>query len=354
MPATSGGLPVAQDSNPSRSSSKTQGLNYKNSGVDVDAGDALVDWLKEDKTPTPHKSRIVDGIGGFASLFRFPAEKYKKPCLITCTDGVGTKVKLAAHFEDYSTVGQDLVAMCVNDMACTGGDPLVFLDYYATGKLNLAAAKSFLGSVKRACYDSDCALVGGETAEMPGVYRDNDFDCAGFAVGVVDEDQAWGPHRVQKGDKIFALSSSGFHSNGFSLLRKVFDQDLANWKDILLKPTALYVKVIQAMRQKFEIHAAAHITGGGIDNIPRALPEGWSWEQKTWEWPEAFKEVQRRTGMTTDEMLRTLNCGIGFCVVTAAENEAEFRRIAQEFGFEAFDLGKVLPSGDPSSVETGK
>src|SRR6185312_16368767 len=164
-------------------------LSYKKSGVDVDAGDALVDWLteEENRKPLPHADQIVSGIGGFASLFRASFSKYKKPCLVTCTDGVGTKVKLAAQFRRYEGIGQDLVAMCVNDLICTGGDPLLFLDYYATGKLDLADAKSFLKSVREACSQSDCALVGGETAEMPGVYAQNDFDCAGFAVGVVDE-----------------------------------------------------------------------------------------------------------------------------------------------------------------------
>lgn len=319
----------------------TQGLNYKNAGVDIETGDALVDWLKDETTPTPHRARMLDGIGGFASLFRFPSEKYEKPVLVTCTDGVGTKVKLASHFNDFSTVGQDLVAMCVNDLICTGGDPWIFLDYYATGKLDLQAAQSFLASVKKACFESDCALVGGETAEMPGVYQDNDFDCAGFAVGVVDENKTWGAHRVREGQKIFALSSSGFHSNGYSLIRKVFASDLAEWKDVLLRPTALYVKVARALREDFSIAAAAHITGGGIENIPRVLPEGWTWEKKDWIWPEQFQEVQRRTGMNKSEMLTTLNCGIGFCIITDSENEQRCRLIAKNFGFAVHDLGEV-------------
>lgn len=333
---------MAQDSTPSGSpNSATQGLNYKNAGVDIEAGDALVDWLKEDQTPTPHKERILDGIGGFASLFRFPSEKYEKPALITCTDGVGTKVKLASYFNDYSTVGQDLVAMCVNDLVCTGGDPWLFLDYYATGKLDLAAAQSFLGGVKRACFESDCALVGGETAEMPGVYQDKDFDCAGFAVGIVDEHKTWGAHRVKRGQHIFALSSSGFHSNGYSLLRKVFAADLDQWKEILLRPTALYVKVARALREKFEISAVAHITGGGVENIPRILPEGFTWEKKDWVWPEQFQEVQRRTGMTKQQMLVTLNCGIGLCVITDLKNEDDCRQIAKAHGFSVHHLGEV-------------
>lgn len=323
--------------------SETNRLNYKSAGVDVEAGDALVDWLKEDRRPWPHQDRIVDGIGGFASLFRAQFPEMKKPCLVTCTDGVGTKVKLAAEFSDYSTVGQDLVAMCVNDLICTGGVPLLFLDYYATGKLELTAAKAFLKSVGQACRDSDCALVGGETAEMPGVYQAKDFDCAGFAVGIVDEEKAWGAHRVKKGDHIYALSSSGFHSNGFSLLRKVFAEDLAKWKDELLKPTALYVKVTKTIQSKCEIHAAAHITGGGIENIPRVLPDGWSWEQKEWPLPAPFQEVLKRTQMSKDELLRTLNCGIGFCLIAPPASESVIRAEAKSFGHQVYDLGEVRP-----------
>jgi phosphoribosylformylglycinamidine cyclo-ligase len=324
------------------SSPSDQGkLNYKTAGVDVEAGDALVDWLKEERRPWPHQERIVDGIGGFASLFRIQFPEMKKPCLVTCTDGVGTKVKIAAEFENYSTVGQDLVAMCVNDLICTGGIPLLFLDYYATGKLNLKAAQGFLASVSRACRESECALVGGETAEMPGVYQANDFDCAGFAVGIVDEDKAWGAHRVKSGDRIYALSSSGFHSNGYSLLRRVFEKDLATWKDVLLTPTALYVRVTKAIQAQTEIHAAAHITGGGIENIPRILPEGWDWERRQWSWPEPFKEVQRRTGLSSNEMLTTLNCGIGFCYVAPVAAEKVIRQEGERAGFQVYDLGEV-------------
>lgn len=332
---------MSDDSNPNRSKTSPLGMSYKDAGVDIEAGDALVDWLQADQKPMPHADRIVGGIGGFASLFRLPFEKYKKPLVITCTDGVGTKVKLASHFKDYSTVGQDLVAMCVNDLICTGGDPYLFLDYYATGKLDQSAARPFLESVKNACRNSDTALVGGETAEMPGVYRDNDFDCAGFAVGLVDEEKTWGAHLVKDGDRIFGLSSSGFHSNGYSLVRKVFAEDLENWKDVLLRPTALYVQVVKALREKIEIHAAAHITGGGIENIPRVLPEGAKYTIKDWEWPEPFCELQRRTGLSKEQMLITLNCGLGFCVIAPASGWSLFEKTAKDFGFKAMDLGEV-------------
>lgn len=318
-------------------------LSYEKSGVNVKAGDALVDWLalEENKKPLPHADKIVSGIGGFASLFRASFSQYKKPCLVTCTDGVGTKVKLAAQFKRFEGIGQDLVAMCVNDLICTGGDPLLFLDYYATAKLNLDDAKVFLKSVREACRLSDCALVGGETAEMPGVYAPNDFDCAGFAVGVVDEEKAWGSHLVKEDDQVLGISSSGFHSNGYSLLRKVFEKDLSDWVEVLLKPTALYVKLIQELKTQIEIHAAAHITGGGIENVNRVLPPELCWKMKTWQWPQVFNEVQKRCGLTPQEMQKTLNCGIGFVLVLPASQVVQASAIIQEQGYQVYDLGSL-------------
>lgn len=317
-------------------------LDYKKAGVDVEAGDALVDWLAEEsQRPQPHQNRILEGIGGFASLFRIGFPEMKKPCLITCTDGVGTKVKIASHFEDYKTIGQDLVAMCVNDLVCTGGDPLLFLDYYATGKLHLPWARDFLASVRKACADSNCALVGGETAEMPGVYQQNDFDCAGFAVGIVDEEKTWGAHKVRHGDLLIGVSSSGFHSNGYSLLRKVFDGEWDKHRSWLMEPTALYVKLCQALKAKFEIHAAAHITGGGVDNIPRVLPAGAKFTLQRWPWPECFQEVQKRTQMSDEKMIQTLNCGLGFVFVVPASVADGVTVEIEKHGFQSFKLGEV-------------
>lgn len=319
----------------------SKSIDYKSSGVDVEAGDALVDWLQVDgqKVRPPHAERIVSGIGGFASLFRADFPEMKKPCLVTCTDGVGTKVKLAAQYERFDGVGQDLVAMCVNDLICTGGEPLLFLDYYATGKLNLNDAKAFLASVRKACLESDCALVGGETAEMPGVYHDKDFDCAGFSVGIVDEEKTLGAHRVQKGDRLIGVASSGFHSNGYSLLRKVFEKDMDQWADELLKPTALYVKLFKALKKNVELHALAHITGGGIENIPRVLPENVTWKKKDWEWPAPFREVQKRTGMSDQKMLETLNCGVGLVVILPESQVKSAQNLISEQGFKHYDLG---------------
>jgi phosphoribosylformylglycinamidine cyclo-ligase len=315
-------------------------LSYKNAGVDVQAGDALVDWLAQDKTKTPHHSQIVSGIGGFASLFRLNLKNYKKPCLVTCTDGVGTKVLLASHANKYRGVAQDMVAMCVNDLITTGADPLLFLDYYATSKLDLKAAQEFLAGVKDACLKSDCALVGGETAEMPGVYKDKDFDCAGFAVGIVDEDERLGAHLVKDGDITIGISSNGFHSNGYSLLRKVFEKDLGDWMDYLLRPTHLYVEFVKKIKN-LDVHALAHITGGGVENIPRVIPENLTWKMKSWQWPKEFLEVQKRTKMSDQEMLETLNCGIGFVVIAGPKEFAKISSVAKKLGFEAYDIGKI-------------
>jgi phosphoribosylformylglycinamidine cyclo-ligase len=313
--------------------------SYRNSGVDIEAGDELVEWLEKNQKNKLYSDRLISGIGGFASLFRIGFPEMKKPCLITCTDGVGTKVKLASHFEVYEGIGQDCVAMCVNDLICTGGKPLLFLDYYATGQLDLTAAKKFLIGVKNACEESLCLLVGGETAEMPGVYQTKDFDCAGFAVGIVDEEKTLGPQRVKAGDRLIGLASSGFHSNGYSLLRKIFAQDLKDWQEQLLEPTRLYVQVMKDLMAEVEIHAAAHITGGGIENIPRVLPEHLHWQARYWEFPEIFKEVQRRTKMSDDEMRTTLNCGVGFVLIVPEKAVASAQEIIKRHGIQTYDLG---------------
>lgn len=317
-------------------------FDYKKAGVDVEAGDALVDWLAENSPQAQiHQDRIVSGIGGFASMFRIQFPEMKKPCLVTCTDGVGTKVKLASEFNDYGTLGQDLVAMCVNDLICTGGRPLLFLDYYATSKLDLKNAKSFLTGVRKACAESLCALVGGETAEMPGVYHNNDFDCAGFAVGIVDEEKALGPARVCENDVLIGVSSSGFHSNGYSLLRKVFANDILKWRDVLMRPTALYVKMALDVFACAQVHAAAHITGGGIDNIPRVIPSHLTFDLQSWDWPEPFREVQRRTQMSDEQMLKTLNCGLGFVFIADESEELKIKKTIESHHFQAFRVGRV-------------
>ncbi len=329
-------------------------MDYRQAGVDVEAGDALVDWLRATQPKAfPHQAQIVDGIGGFAALFRADFKGMSEPCLVSCTDGVGTKVKLASHFGRFREVAQDLVAMCVNDLICCGARPLFFLDYYATGKLKLEEAKAFLDGVRSACHQSQMALIGGETAEMPGVYHTGDFDCAGFAVGVVDRKEAWGPHRVQVGDRLLGVASSGFHSNGFSLLRKLFSEDLENWREQLLVPTALYAELALSFHQLKGTHALAHITGGGLENLPRVLPLATFAQVSPWPLPSHFAEVLKRSGMTADQMVRTLNCGIGLVAVVAQDSFAEHQAMAQKFGFQTHDLGLVKPQG-PSERERSK
>jgi phosphoribosylformylglycinamidine cyclo-ligase len=323
------------------------GLNYKSAGVDVEAGDQLVEWLKETSPKTvPHADKLVSGIGGFAAIFRLRFPEMKKPCLVSSTDGVGTKIKLAAHFQKYDTVGQDLVAMCVNDLVCGGAEPLFFLDYYASGKLDLEAAKSFLGGVRKACHESGCALIGGETAEMPGVYHGNDFDAAGFAVGIVDEDEILGAHRVRVGDQVLGVSSSGFHSNGYSLLRKVFEGDLDQWRERLMAPTHLYAKMVLELSREKLVHAVANITGGGMENIPRVMPKGTHLPLIDWSWPEPFGIVQDRTGMSREEMLKTLNCGVGLALMVAPENAAQVEKRIRSHGYNVYPLGTIQKAPD--------
>lgn len=326
-------------------------MDYKSSGVDVEAGDALVEWLKQDGSSGAHREHVLEGIGGFAALFKLGHfTKMEDPCLVSCTDGVGTKVKLASQFNQYQGVAQDLVAMCVNDMICCGATPLFFLDYYATGKLDLNAAKDFLFGVRKACNESLCALIGGETAEMPGVYHPPDFDCAGFSVGIVDRKKIIGPHLVKPGSRILGIASSGFHSNGFSLLRKVFESDLEKWKDTLLTPTALYVKLAMDVLKTEGVQAIAHITGGGMDNVPRVLPQNTKAVMKSWSWPEPFKEVQRRTQMTDQKMLETLNCGIGLVMMVEPSKWQAVVTAVENSGHKYFDLGVVESSNNKEPV----
>lgn len=326
-------------------------FSYRDSGVDVEAGDQLVDWLVDSGTraTSPRKDSVISGIGGFAAIFRASFGHMKKPCLVSSTDGIGTKILLAAQFKRHRDVAQDLVAMCVNDLVCSGAEPLFFLDYYATGKLDPSEAKSFLQGVREACHSVNCALIGGETAEMPGVYKPGDFDAAGFAVGVVDEDDILGPDRVREGDVVIGVSSSGFHSNGYSLLRKVFAEEIENknedWLRTLLTPTALYVNLVLELHRAGLLHAVAHITGGGMENVPRVLPRGTELRLIDWAWPEAFLEVQDRARLSREEMLKTLNCGVGMALVVEGRSVNDVEAAISRAGFRAIPLGRVQSSG---------
>lgn len=324
-------------------------MSYRDAGVDVEAGDQLVDWLVESKSTSPRADQVVSGIGGFAAVFRAQFQHMKKPCLVAATDGIGTKILLAAHTQRYREVAQDLVAMCVNDLVCSGAEPLFFLDYYATSKLEPAAAKEFLTGVRAACDSVNCALIGGETAEMPGVYKPGDFDAAGFSVGVVDEDQMLGPSRVSVGDHVIGVSSSGFHSNGFSLLRRVFEEDLEKWLDVLLTPTALYVNLVLELAKSKSLNAVAHITGGGMENLPRVLPKGTEVKLIDWAWPDPFIEVQDRASLTREEMLKTLNCGVGLALVCAGSQVAAVEAVIAKHGHRAIPLGRVEKSSSATA-----
>lgn len=329
-------------------------IDYKKSGVDIQAGDDLVSWLQNppnnaqnsnpifSKSDVPdYKKRVISGIGGFAALFDGRFQDMTHPVLVSCTDGVGTKVKLASYFNDFSGVGQDLVAMCANDLICTGGTPLFFLDYYAVGKLDLNAAQSFLTSVKQACEKAHLVLIGGETAEMPGVYQVGDFDCAGFSVGVVDKEKMWGPHLVQEGDAIIGIESSGYHSNGYSLIRKVFEGEYDKYRQWLLEPTKLYVEAAIVLKSEFEVHAMAHMTGGGIENLPRVMPENVKAVLKKWDMPECFVEVQNRAGITDQEMRETFNCGIGLMVIMKVDQAEAAQQRLSEIGYTSHILGRI-------------
>ena len=321
-------------------------MDYRKSGVDIRRAEELVDWMKQKKSAY-HQDRIISGIGGYASIFQMCSEM-KEPCLVSCTDGVGTKLKLALKYRALKGLGQDLVAMCVNDLICTGAQPLFFLDYYACRQLNKEHFKEFLKGIRTACQESECALVGGETAEMPGVYQKEDFDCAGFAVGVVDRPNILEPSKVKKGDVLLALPSTGFHSNGYSLLRKVFEKDMDEWSEELLKPTALYVKACHLMKGR--VHALAHITGGGLDNILRVLPEGFQVELIPWSIPKPFLEVKNRTNMSWKELLKTFNCGIGMVVFCESPILQSLLRDLKQLGITGFKLGEVKEiSSKPSS-----
>lgn len=325
-------------------------IDYKSAGVDVEAGDRLVDWLQASGPgSSPHADKVLSGIGGFAAVFRMQFPEIKKPCLVSATDGVGTKIKLAAQFGTYAGVGQDLVAMCVNDLVCCGARPLFFLDYYATGKLDVEAAKEFISGVRNACHQSGCALIGGETAEMPGVYHGNDFDAAGFAVGIVDEDEMLGPHRVKVGDRVIGVSSSGFHSNGFSLLRKVFETDLEKWRETLMVPTHLYANLVLGLAREGKLNAVANITGGGMENLPRVMPKGTRLPLLDWAWPDAFLEVQDRSGLSRIEMLKTLNCGVGMAFFVAAEHVGHVEGTIRSQGFTPISLGTIAKSDNPGA-----
>jgi phosphoribosylformylglycinamidine cyclo-ligase len=339
-----------------------ESLNYKSAGVDIEAGNELVERIK----PIAAKTRrpgVMSGLGGFGSLFELPLDRYKKPILVSGTDGVGTKLKLAIDLGIHDTVGIDLVAMCVNDIVVLGAEPLFFLDYYATGKLDVETAAAVIKGIGKGCELAGAALVGGETAEMPGMYTGGDFDLAGFCVGIVEKDNILDGSKVTAGDKLIGIASSGPHSNGYSLIRKILETSSASLDDslngkplgqALLEPTKIYVKSLLELLKTVPVHALAHITGGGLtENLPRVLPEGLdaSIDLNSWEFPETFKWLQQQGNVAQADMLTTFNCGIGMIVCVDAKNEAETLAILSQQGETAFSVGEITASsGDPKVI----
>ncbi len=324
-------------------STPSKSLTYRDAGVDIDAGDALVENIKPFAKRTL-RPEVMAGIGGFGALCALPA-KYKEPILVSGTDGVGTKLKLAFELNRHDTIGIDLVAMSVNDILTQGAEPLFFLDYFACGKLDVATATDVVKGIAAGCEQSGCALIGGETAEMPGMYPSGEYDLAGFAVGVVEKSKIINGSTIKAGDAVLGLASNGAHSNGYSLIRRIIAEkkvDLSTKLDgktlseLILAPTRLYVKPVLALMQKIAVKGLAHITGGGIvDNLPRVLSEGLTAhiDGKSWPRPPLFAWLQQQGNVNEAEMLRVFNCGIGMVIIVAAEDAktaAETLRVAGE------------------------
>lgn len=334
--------------------SEKTSLSYKDAGVDIDSGNALVERIK----PAVKKTRrpeVMGGLGGFGALCAIPS-KYKEPILISGTDGVGTKLRLAIDFKRHNTIGIDLVAMCVNDLIVQGAEPLFFLDYYATGKLDVDVAAEVVTSIAEGCEQSGCALVGGETAEMPGMYHKGDYDLAGFCVGVAEKAQLIDGSKVQTGDALIALASSGPHSNGYSLIRKIIEvsgvdlqqESLENQPiiDHLLQPTKIYVKSILNLIEHVNVHAIAHITGGGFwENIPRVLPNNMQVviDESSWQWPAIFQWLQQAGNVSKHEMYRTFNCGVGMIIALPKAEAQQAIDILNHHGEKAWLLGEIQP-----------
>lgn len=330
---------------------------YKSAGVDIQAGNDLVDKIKDD-VASSHGPNVLGNIGGFAGMFKLDKE-YKNPILVACTDGVGTKVALAQETQKLDSIGQDLVAMCVNDLIVCGAKPLFFLDYFATSKLDVNEAAVIIKSIAKACKDSGCALLGGETAEMPGHYAGNNFDLAGFSVGCVDEHKILTNKSIESGDILLGIESSGPHSNGFSLIRKIIsesDLDIDEYQHITemaLKPTHLYPSLILNLLSKYKINGMAHITGGGLtENIPRSIPKNLSVtiNKSSWEMPEIFQWLQKNGNILEEEMFRVFNCGIGMVLIVDKNNSELIQEDIRSLGFKNYIIGEVTDEDINNSV----
>jgi phosphoribosylformylglycinamidine cyclo-ligase len=330
------------------------GITYADAGVDIDAGNALVERIKPAAKRTT-RSGVMAGLGGFGALFDLKDAGYTDPILVAATDGVGTKLRIAIDTGNVDGVGIDLVAMCVNDLVCQGAEPLFFLDYFATGKLETETAARIIEGIAEGCYQSGCALIGGETAEMPGMYEAGDFDLAGFSVGAMERGADL-PAGVKEGDVLLGLGSNGVHSNGYSLVRKLVEISGHGWDDIcpwddsqtlgaaLLAPTRLYVKQALAAVRSGGVHALAHITGGGLtENLPRVLPEGLAGtiDLSSWELPAVFKWLAQTGGMEEAELLKTFNCGVGMILSVEADRAEALAALLRDQGETVYTLGTV-------------
>ena len=327
-------------------------VTYREAGVDIDAGDELVERIKG-HVKRSMRPEVLGGIGGFGALVEVPLDRYRKPVLVSGTDGVGTKLRLAIDTGRHDTVGIDLVAMCANDVVVQGAEPLYFLDYFATGKLQVAVAERVIAGIAAGCVEAGCALVGGETAEMPGMYHGEDYDLAGFCVGIVEKDAIIDGSRTRAGDVVLGLPSSGPHSNGYSLIRKILQVAGADLHahiegveilDLLMAPTRIYVKPLLALMGKVTVHGVSHITGGGLlDNIPRVIPAGLEvvLEAKSWRRPAIFDWLQKQGQVSDLEMSRVLNCGIGMTIQVTAGDAAGAIAILRGAGQEAMIIGEV-------------
>ena len=336
-------------------------LSYRDAGVDMDAGDELVERIKPLARKTMREG-VLAGIGGFGAMFEVP-KRYQEPVLVSGTDGVGTKLKLAFELKRHATVGIDLVAMSVNDILVQGAEPLFFLDYFACGKLDVDTAADVVKGIAQGCEYSGCALIGGETAEMPGMYPDGEYDLAGFAVGVVEKSKIISGSTIVAGDVVLGLPSSGAHSNGYSLVRKIIarskpDLDAAfdgegtqtrTLADAIMAPTRIYVKPLLALMAALPVKGMAHITGGGLtENVPRVLPEGVKAviDQSAWQRPKLFDWLQREGNVAEAEMHRVFNCGIGMVVVVARENLAQALQLLHVAGEKAVEIGNIQPRAE--------
>ena len=335
----------------SANNSENTSISYRDAGVDIEAGDALVEQIKPFAKRTM-RPEVLGGIGGFGSLFAMP-KKFKEPILVSGTDGVGTKLKLAFELNKHDTVGIDLVAMSVNDILVQGAEPLFFLDYFACGKLEVGVAAQVIKGIAEGCEQSGCALVGGETAEMPGMYPAGEYDLAGFAVGCVDKANIIDGTTIAAGDVVLGLASSGAHSNGYSLIRKLIDKSGVDFesdfhgrkfKDVVMAPTRIYVKSILKLIDALPVKGMAHITGGGItENIPRVLPADLTAEisATSWQLPPLFQWLQAQGNIVPSELYKTFNCGIGMAIVLDKAHVAQAKALLETAGETVFEIGRI-------------